>query len=105
MIVSTWKSGSGSFGIKIALDDRERFFDKDWSSVTLTLEGSEQPIKVNVDKDSFWTPTCGELISKEIKAWFKENGLDTWPIRKPHRLELKSISGNHFLLCIPNRVR
>ncbi len=98
MLVSTWKNGSGSFGVKISSDDREKYFRKDWLSVNLTLEGSIGVIVINVDKKSFWTPTCGELISYEIKAWLKLNDLDTWPDKQPYRLELKPLSGNSFFL-------
>jgi hypothetical protein len=105
MFVSTWKNGSGSFGVKISMVDRGKYFSKDWSSVNLTLEDSGKLVSVNIDKHSFWTPTCGELINFEIKAWLKKNGLDTWPYKKPHRLELKHLSGNNFLLCKPRQAR
>ncbi len=101
MLVSTWRNGSGAFGVKIAFDDRMRYFSRHWTSVVLTLEGVQQPIMVNVGKPSFWTRTCGELISHDIKTWLIEKGLATWPHRRPHRLELRPISDNHFMLTIP----
>ncbi len=101
MIVSTWSNGRGSYGVKIAMKDRLAFFKKDWQSIALTLEGFQQTISVNIDKESFWTVTCGELISKDIGLWLKANNIDTWPPRKPHHLELKPLPNNQFLLCKP----
>jgi len=65
------------------MHDREQFFKKDWKSVVLELEGSTVQVEVNVGKPSFWRPGCGELISREIRIWLKENGLGSWPRGNP----------------------
>ena len=48
-IANAWNNGqhhlSGAgFGLKISLDDRERFFNRDWQSVILHLSGFAYPI-------------------------------------------------------------
>ena len=98
MMVTAWNNGSTGYGVRIAMRDREQFFRKEWKSVILELEGSTVQVEVNVDKLSFWRPGCGELISREIRVWLKENGLDSWPHRDPPKLLLEPLSNHRFLL-------
>jgi len=60
-------NGSG-YGIKIPISDRDKFFKREWKAVTLELPigGVIKEIEVNVNKPSFWSPSCHELINKEI---------------------------------------
>ena len=102
MIVTAWNNGSTSYGVRIAMCDREQFFKKEWKSVVLELEGSTVQVEVNVGKSSFWRPGCGELISREIRIWLKENGLDSWPRRNPPKLLLEPLSNRRFLLRKPS---
>jgi hypothetical protein len=53
---------------------------------------------VNVDKKSFWTPTCGELIDKRIGQWLFKNKLAPWEKGAPLELELEHRKNNHFYL-------
>jgi hypothetical protein len=69
MIVTAWNNGGTSYGIKVSLDDRDRFFSKEWKSVTMAFERSRAQAQVNVAKKSFWTQGCRELIKKEISEW------------------------------------
>lgn len=49
MIVTAWnngahnKSGAG-YGIKLDANDRDRFFNRTWKTITLELEGSANPV-------------------------------------------------------------
>jgi hypothetical protein len=63
-------SGNAGYGIQIPdMDDRRRFPRA--RRVELRLDGVPHPIFVNTDKKSFWTPSCGELISTGIGAWMR----------------------------------
>lgn len=98
MIVKTWNNGSGGYGVKITMRDRQQFFNKEWKTVVLEFEGSDVQIEANVDKPSFWSPKCGEIINREIGLWLQDNQLDSWPKNNPHRLSLEPLSSRRFLL-------
>ena len=100
-IAKTWNNGhshaSGAgYGIKITMQDRERFFNRSWQTVILHLSGNTNPIEVNVAKPSFWNRTCGELISQEIGIWLQRNNIATWPSRRPHRVRMTVIGEREF---------
>ena len=107
MIVTAWKNGNAStsssgalYGVKLAADDRDRYFRRDWETIELELEGYAQVVKVNVAKPSFWNSTCRELIHSEIGRWLIDNGLESWQVGKPPQLALKFIGGNRFRLML-----
>ena len=101
MIVTAWNNGAhwpngAGYGIKVKAHDRDRFFIKEWSTITLELEGSPMPIVVNIKKTSFWGNTCRELIHKGIGQWLLENRLAPWPRGRPRNLTMEYISDNRF---------
>lgn len=92
MRVVGWSNGSpnnqtgAGYGIRIHKDDRKRYFDLDWETVIVDLDGREQ-VAVNVSA-SFWR-SCIELRSKRIGAWMRREGLAPWPTGEPPELELQ----------------
>jgi hypothetical protein len=103
MIVTAWKGGTttkngGGYGVKLNACDRDRYFQRDWKSVQLSLDGTSDVIKVNVAKPSFWNNTCRELISAEIGRWLICNGLVPWQKGNPPKLKLEHLINNHFVL-------
>lgn len=103
MIVTAWKnsknqSQGAGYGLKVSQDDRDRYFQQEWKSVILELEGIAQQAKVNIAKASFWDGTCRELISSEIRRWLLQNKLAPWPKSRPLKLLLKPLGGNRFRL-------
>lgn len=96
--MTAWNNGGAGYGIKVNVNDRDRFFKKAWQSVTLELEKSPAQAKVNIAKKSFWTPVCRELIKKEIGGWLQANGLDSWPEDNPPKLWLEPLGNQRFLL-------
>ena len=100
VIVTAWSNGSGSFGLKIGVGDRDKFFKREWKTVFLQFAGAQTEIEVNIDKPSFWSPTCRELIHHEIGRWFEMNGFVPWSRHKPPKLILEPISARHFRLQI-----
>ncbi len=100
-IAKTWNnshyhaSGAG-YGIKISFEDRNNFFNREWQTVTLHLNGYDHPVEVNVDKVSFWNRTCGELISRHIGLWLQRNNLARWDYGQPHRVRMTVIGDREF---------
>ncbi len=102
MIVTAWNDGKnlktgGGYGLKIAIGDRDKFFDQIWTDVELELPGSDIPIRVNTAKASFWDG-CQELIHKEIGKWLISRNLAPWKSRHPPKFKLEPIKGNRFRL-------
>jgi hypothetical protein len=83
-----WNNGKTGYGLKISARNRDAFLRREWRTIDLHLAGRSEPIKVNIDKSSFWNDTCRELISKEIGTWFEECGLAPWPKGHPPKLRL-----------------
>lgn len=81
------KTGAAGYGLKVEIPDRDLFFDRSWKTVRLNLVGpvNDHMAEVNVDKSSFWSCICRELISKDIGRWFIDNGLVQWPKGRPPR--------------------
>jgi|SRR5215831_10043276 len=98
MIVTAWSNGGTGYGIKLSVNDRDRFFRTDWKSVTLEFEGLLATTQVSIAKKSFWTPECRELIKKEIGDWLQINGLDRWPKGNPPKIRLEPLGNQRFLL-------
>lgn len=100
-IAKTWNNGSykpsgGGYGLKIRLEYRAQYFNRNWQSVILHLDGYERPVEVNVAKASFWNRTCGELISKDIGIWLQRNHRNRWPNRQPHEVRITVLSERVF---------
>jgi hypothetical protein len=100
-IARTWNNGShhssgAGYGLKIQLEDRAQFFNRNWQIVILHLDGYERPIEVNVAKASFWNRTCGELISQDIGIWLQRNNRNRWPNRQPHEVRFTVVGEGAF---------
>ncbi len=101
MIVTAWNNGAhhdtgAGYGLKVGTEDRKTYFIKEWESVLLELEGRFDPVAVGIRKTSFWSPACGELISKSIGQWLRENGKAPWTSGHPPKLIMEPITGNSF---------
>jgi hypothetical protein len=72
---SIWHNGQTGWGIKVlgGISVRLANFDRSQSPVIVEIDGVDVP--VNVDKKSFWTSTCGELIRKPFGDFTKKHGL------------------------------
>ena len=95
IIATAWENGQGSYGFQLKEEDRKRYFTRSWGRVYLHLPGWEV-FSVNIDKDTFWNETCGELIEINIKNWFIENKIIPWPYGTRPRFELKPLRDKHF---------
>lgn len=103
MIVTAWNNGrhrsSGAgYGVKIREEDRERYFRRDWKTIFIGFENGGDEAEINIDKSSFWSKTCGELISKKIGKWLIMNRLAPWDKGNPPKLKLVYFQENHFQL-------
>ena len=93
-----WHASGAGYGLKVSVADRDRFFQKDWRTVTLRLVAGSRLVDVDVNcaKDSFWNGTCRELISRDIGRWLSDLGLAPWPKGQPPRFDLSPIKPGVF---------
>ena len=102
MIVTAWNNGKhhptgAGYGLKIAIQDRDAHFSKDWSSVVVTLPNGVK-VESNINKSSFWGKSCRELINQQFGQWFMEQGLAPWEKGRPPKFELAHDTENVFTL-------
>lgn len=100
MKVTGWNNGSpkdtgAGYGIRILPKDRDKFFQRNWNSVIIRLEGDEE-VEVVLPK-SFWR-RCPELRSAKIGKWLLKNGLAPWKRNNPPQLELEFVGEQKFNL-------
>jgi hypothetical protein len=90
MIWTAWSNGRNSatgagYGFVVEVGDRDRYFKREWRSVMIELphENGYNRAVVGMDKDSFWTETCRELISRDIGLWLLGQRHAPWQRRYP----------------------
>ena|ERR1700694_6055020 len=103
MIWTAYKNSRGNrtgagYGFKIPMDDRKQHFRREWDTVIIELPDGKSyiPVEVNVDKASFWSETCGEVIDQQIGQWMKRTCGLPWPARKPWRFEAEKTGERRF---------
>jgi hypothetical protein len=84
------------YGIRIRLEDRNRYFQRVWESVILQIEGEKFSVHVS---SGFWR-RCPELRHLKIGIWFRKHNLVPWPTYKPPRLILEPTGESEFRLTI-----
>jgi hypothetical protein len=87
---SVWTNGNGSWGIQIlgGTQIRAAHFRRKLSPVIVEIDGEEH--KFNIDKKSFWTKTCGELIGVPVRVWKTRHAL-----RSGDHVWLRILEPNH----------
>jgi hypothetical protein len=102
MRATAWNNGShhtsgAGYGLRISEEDRDRFFDPDWTAAVLDL-GGEADVEVGLS-ESFWR-SCNELRSAEIGRWLRRSGLAPWPKGRPPMLTVQHVAGNRFAVTL-----
>jgi hypothetical protein len=88
-------SGAG-YGLKMSAADRDVHIKRERDTVDLYLPGRPQPAIVNVNKSSFWSGNCRELISREIGTWLISHGMTPWPKGNPPKFMLIPLGARKF---------
>ena len=103
MEVTAWNNGQhyptgAGYGFKVGAADRDKCFQRSWSTVFVSLPDAKEEVQVNIAKPSFWSATCRELISREFGRWLIQSGYAPWPSGAPPKFRLTPKNGNHFRL-------
>lgn len=90
-------SGAG-YGLKVPINDRDMYFERNWSKIILELPKPPgyTEVEVNISKTSFWNKGCHELICRDIGIWLRDLGLAPWPSRNPPKLQIQVVVENRF---------
>jgi hypothetical protein len=98
MIVSAWTNGGGrTYGIRIGVDNRQRFFDCAWDWIEVEIDGN--PYKFQLTP-GFWNH-CPELRDSGrpvIQDWLRRNYKIPWEECKPPRFTLEVVGNRCFRL-------
>jgi hypothetical protein len=103
MMVVGWNNGSpnnetgAGYGVRIKREDRNKYFLKEWLSITIEL-GKGDVVEIRLS-DSFWR-NCIELRSAKIGKWLLSNKLAPWPQGKPPTLGLELVGDRNFRLSL-----
>ena len=102
MIVTAWNNGkhhrSGAgYGFKLRAEDRDQEINKSWKTITVQLPNGTKVVS-NIDKDSFWSNTCREIINADFGQWLIASKHVPWPKGQPPKFQLKKVSGRNFKL-------
>jgi hypothetical protein len=100
LIWTAWNNGrydnSGNgYGLKVPIADRDKYFSRSAHSAILVLPDLAE-IAVNTGKESFWSETCRELISKELGRWFIRSRLAPWASGNPPKIRVTSLGNARF---------
>ena len=107
MIVTAWNNGrhhatGAGFGLKIRREDRDRYFKRTWKSVTIVLPDESEVGNLNIDKRSFWSDSCRELINSDIGRWLLASGHAPWAPGQPPQFRLEPNGERRFRLSVPH---
>lgn len=96
---SVWNNGRNGWGLKVLGGTHVRLmhFRRDQSPILVELDGASFPL--NVDKKSFWTKDCGELIGVALRSWIVRHGLTTGD-----RVWLEVVERHHRFKAVRVRV-
>jgi hypothetical protein len=102
LTVTAWNNGKhhehgAGYGFKLDASDRDRYIKGTWKTVVVELPDGVQ-VEANIDKASFWSNTCREIINKDFGRWLRGNGYAPWPIGNPPKFRLTPQHSNHFKL-------
>jgi tetratricopeptide (TPR) repeat protein len=99
MLVTGWRGGdreNPTYGMRIRLHDRAKWFRQDWKEVLLYLPDQDSPITVSITP-GFWRK-CSELRSTAISRFLLRHRLAPWPPRRPPDFELEPLGEARFRL-------
>lgn len=97
MEAKAWSSGSGTYGIRVGIPNRDRYFDRAWKQIDVEINGRFCKFMLT---PGFWNkcPEFRDSGSTVIRDWLQQNNLLPWPIGHPPQLQLVPLEGPRFSL-------
>lgn len=97
MDVRAWSNGSGTFGVRVGIPNRNEYFDQDWTGIVVEIDGEDHEFALT---GGFWR-ACPEFRDRGtpvIKQWLQKYRSTDWERGNPPAMELVPLGGNHFRL-------
>jgi hypothetical protein len=97
MIVKAWSNGSGTYGLRVGLANRNKWFKKRWTAIDVDLDGKSHRFNLTA---GFWNK-CPEIRDSghtAIKDWLCRHRNLNWPRGSPPTMELTPLSEGKFRL-------
>jgi hypothetical protein len=101
MVVTAWnnsahsRNGSG-YGFRVHPADRDAFFQQDWKSIVVEVEGQGDPVEIALEGTNLWAEAPGPLPCAAVGRWLRHNGLAPWTQGNPPVFLLEPVEGNRF---------
>ena len=101
MVVTAWNNGAHSrngsgYGFRVKNADRNTYFKKDWTAITLEIEGEAGPVQVPINGEGFWSELGQPLACQALGRWMRKNGLAPWGRGNAPSFVLDLVEGTHF---------
>lgn len=99
MEASAWSSGGGTYGVRVGVANRDRYFEPSWAEIEVEIDG--QPHRFALTP-GFWNkcPEFRDSGGTAIRDWLRQHHTLDWPKGEPPRFQLKPLGGNRFTLSI-----
>ena len=97
MQASAWNDGGNTYGIRVGLPNRDRYFDPEWSEIEVELDGRFHTFKLT---PSFWRrcPEFRDSGEPIIREWLRRHRSLDWPRGRPPKMELVPLGNGRFRL-------
>jgi hypothetical protein len=98
MQASAWNDGGTTYGIRVGLPNRDRFFDPSWREIEVEIDGEIHQFPLT---DGFWRqcPEFRDRGTPVVREWLRRHRMLKWPKGDPPRMELIPLGGNRFRLA------
>ena len=101
MIVNAWNNGAQSrnglgYGFRVHPADRDAYFQKEWTSIVLEVEGQGEAVEVNLVGLGLWEATPAAISCPALGRWLRHNGLAPWVRGQAPTFVLEPIGENRF---------
>lgn len=95
MNASAWSSGGGTFGIRVGVRNRDRFFSPSWGQIEVELDGEPHTFTLT---PGFWRscPEFRDSGARAIRNWLQRHHTLSWPAGEPPRFQLLPLGGRRF---------
>ena len=101
MVVTAWNNGAHSrngngYGFRVQIADREAFFQKEWTSILVEVEGQSEGVEIPLEAYHFWSENSAPLPCAPVGRWLRHNGLAPWGVGNAPVFLLEPVEGNRF---------
>lgn len=101
MIVNAWNNGAHSrngsgYGFRVHPEDRDAYFQKEWASLILEIEGESAPVEAAFDPAGLWSETPRPIQCTALGRWLRKQGMAPWGRGNPPVFILEPLGENRF---------